>query len=173
MFNLTTDTGVGLSAKQQESLFKRFYQATPKTQTTYGGSGLGLYISRKISQLLGGECGLESESGQGSIFTFFVETVVTANPSPVHKPSPKDKRSKLPHFTGFTVLLVEDNLVNQKLLAKQLSRSGCTVLTADHGGLALNALTKCEQESVKVDICLMDVEMPEVDGLSECFGKAC
>lgn len=76
-----TDTGKGLSVEEKSRLFERFAQGSPKTYTVYGGSGLGLWISREITEMMDGEIGVVSEEGVGSTFTFFVRTQI-ANPSP-------------------------------------------------------------------------------------------
>lgn len=76
-----TDTGKGLSDEEESRLFERFAQASPKTYTQYGGSGLGLWISREITEMMDGEIGVVSEEGVGSTFTFFCKTQI-ATPSP-------------------------------------------------------------------------------------------
>ncbi|KAF2663979.1 hypothetical protein BT63DRAFT_444408 [Microthyrium microscopicum] len=181
-----TDTGKGLSPDEKVRLFQRFAQGSPKTHVQYGGSGLGLFISRQITEMMGGEIGVASEEGRGSTFTFFVQTQVVEAP----KANPfeaKDLTRRLSSLiinngadatTGGAdasqiakILVVEDNLVNQKVLAKQLIKRGYCVVTANHGGEALERLY---QTTSYVDggtedsfhVILMDIEMPHMDGLS-------
>lgn len=201
------DTGRGLSPKERELLFSRFSQASPKTHTQYGGSGLGLFISRQLTEMQGGEIGIASEAGKGSRFEFFVKTRRTAAPAgtppPVNQPtrlqledlaeSAKDDmetmqskfanaslQAPLPPRTptlNLNILLVEDNLVNQKVLCKQLRKRGCVVDTADHGLQALDILQErynqeIDSQSNKMyySVILMDIEMPYMDGLT-CVRK--
>ncbi|KAK3617808.1 hypothetical protein LTR56_025042 [Elasticomyces elasticus] len=208
------DTGPGLTEEQMDRLFQRFSQATSKTHITYGGSGLGLYISRELAEKQGGGVGVASKPDEGSVFAFYIETRA-ANP-PEHVPaerpiftssSSKDANHDLPRRTpsnpeiangsassehkksppdavhqqnGFHILLVEDNEVNQKVLARQLQKAKCTVSVANHGIEALEVLDSatCRRRSHantssagdhahsrQIEVILMDVEMPEMDGL--------
>jgi signal transduction histidine kinase len=108
-----TDTGVGLDEEQQQRLFVKWAQAmTPKTERTYGGSGLGLHFSRKLAILLQGQCGLASELGVGSTFSFYVTcrrapTAIESMPTPVASPLISPSRST--NGPTYRVLLVEDN----------------------------------------------------------------
>jgi len=115
------DTGKGLSDEEKSRLFERFAQGSPKTYTQYGGSGLGLWISREITEMMDGEIGVASEEGVGSTFTFFVRTQ-TAKPPVCHGTNsqlgvPNSlSRSVSPSPGGpspTNILIVEDNLVNQ------------------------------------------------------------
>lgn len=180
-----SDTGVGMCDESIQRLFSRFEQATPKTAMKYGGSGLGLFISEKLCKKQGGNIGVASEPGKGSTFVFYVTSrrAEPANGLPEdvlsnglvtgvaelhidkHKPAPPSKHE-------MHVLLVEDNLVNQRILQKQLQKAGCVVSVANHG---VEALTHLEQSSrwaanagsgPTLDIILMDCEMPVMDGLT-------
>ncbi|KAK8050223.1 hypothetical protein PG994_011953 [Apiospora phragmitis] len=164
------DTGCGMSPKEQGKLFTRFTQATPRTHIRYGGSGLGLFISKKLTELQGGSIGVQSQPDVGSTFTFFVATRIAPPPTPIKfgslKDSPlnwpgameKDSRKKIDHLS---VLIVEDNLVNvspartqllsdgpwltttqQKVLSQQLCKAGCQVHVSNHGAEALEFLRK-------------------------------
>ncbi|KAF2121178.1 hypothetical protein BDV96DRAFT_594405 [Lophiotrema nucula] len=181
------DTGCGLSAEGQKKLFSRFQQATPKTHVKYGGSGLGLFISKSLTVLQGGSIGVNSELGVGSTFAFYVSTRLAKGPKPTkdqrigpqaHRTvSMEDamKRAKL------NILLVEDNVINQTVLSKQLIKFGCKVHIAGNGIEALEWLRQSvywqggrdsdpntEEQSIpsELDIILMDVEMPVMDGLT-------
>ncbi|KXS97045.1 hypothetical protein AC578_2865 [Pseudocercospora eumusae] len=266
------DTGRGMTKEEQEKLFQRFSQARPKTDIAYGGSGLGLYICRQLSEKQGGGVGCASRSGEGSVFGFYIQTTTAkdtdlsaeqkrASPAPRAKPVntrpnlpqrsssappdpkpasrmtledhsrttqtptgtamsegikekngpsreeddqelatadmlasplvdgnkqleahaekapvaedfPKEKQSQ--HQNNFHILLVEDNLVNQKILAKQLRKAKCTVTVANHGEEALKILESSDcwksrsihAEASKIDVVLMDWEMPVMDGLT-------
>lgn len=263
------DTGIGISAESQERLFERFRQATPKTEEVYGGSGLGLNISRKICHLHGGEIGVSSREGEGSTFGFFFKVrrsdapndqaaaaedekegdkkmrgkirrlgsqkpgemdseepfewsspSGTENPTDA-RPQPSDEARTLPVLPGpipnsadpkaksnttghgdgsgvraeagsanetlkpatsethanpedaereeqTHVLLVEDNIINQRLLVRKLGSKGFRVSTANNGQEALEAIRKAPRPSSgdagAFDVILMDQEMPVLDG---------
>jgi PAS domain S-box-containing protein len=186
------DTGCGLTPDEKALLFERFAQASPRTHAHYGGSGLGLFISRQLAELHGGQIGVASEAGIGSTFGFFVQckrmvprvrpTVSRTTTSQSLDPTlitpdleaavstlgiePQDP----PKPSQLHVLIVEDNIVNQKVLAKQLTKSGCITSTADNGIYALEHLKKtnlCTPGGIPLSIILMDWEMPEMNGL-EC-----
>lgn len=187
------DTGRGLSEDELKLLFQRFHQASPKTYKQYGGSGLGLFISRELSELQGGQIGVHSEAGKGSTFSFYVKArrcvldhpaplipdrrlpTPTLNESPVTyaragsvasvegtAPDPEHPSRQPSHAPGSVkrasmssatrpsqlhlgplhVLVVEDNLVNQRVMAQQLKRLGCVVHVANHGVEALDFLQR-------------------------------
>jgi len=179
-----TDTGVGMTPEEIQKLFHRFRQASSRTSIRYGGSGLGLFISKKLTEKQGGEIGVGSELGKGSTFAFYIKArrTDTENPmigSPIHHPdpgrldpNPKRVVQTRPDVQNTHVLLVEDNLVNQKVLSKQLTKAGCIVYIANHGVEALDFIRKsnvwheCQSGGVILDIILMDWEMPIMDGLT-------
>ena len=204
------DTGRGLNAEEKKMLFLRFSQASPRTHVQYGGSGLGLFISRELTELQGGEIGVESESGKGSTFAFYV--VARRSKAPLeaeggtgmrrpgdhtrHKSAPassvKQATQNLAKAANITsngsvtspssskgeprrkVLIIEDNLVNQRVLQKQLEKLGTEVHLANHGGEALDKLqqstywTEGDASSGRLElgVLLMDQEMPVMDGLT-------
>ncbi|KAK9419685.1 hypothetical protein SUNI508_07171 [Seiridium unicorne] len=197
------DTGKGLTADERALLFNRFEQASPKTHIEYGGSGLGLFISRQITEMLGGEIGMCS-GGIGSTFAFYVKSFKTSPPrrpsisiepilqmtrtlsltsttSPlVVPPSPEDKSGAPIDLTLVApnpeidstanerhVLVVEDNLVNQKVLCKLLRNRGFLVNAANHGQEALGAIRALREESTgrMFDAILCDIEMPIMGGI--------
>ncbi|TID18815.1 putative histidine kinase M2QJp [Venturia nashicola] len=182
-----TDTGKGLSSQEKSNLFERFAQGNPKTHTQYGGSGLGLWISREITEMMDGEIGVASEEGIGSTFTFFVKTQL-AVPSP-EQDSNKQKLgitsplNRSPSPAGdpvlSNVLVVEDNLVNQKVLCTALKKRGYNVLAANNGVEALETIYRTSAYSGSqatllewppFDVILMDIEMPHMDGVT-CIRK--
>jgi CheY-like chemotaxis protein len=167
------DTGKGISEDEMGKLFNRFMQANPKTHVQYGGSGLGLFISRELVELHGGMIGAKSRPGQGSTFAFYlkVRTAQLGDIAAVQKANVDSDREQV-YFRRSTptrsqnqiqirpkrassskiepglarrrgalsLLLVEDNVVNQQVLSRQLRRSGYTVQIANHGGEALEFL---------------------------------
>jgi len=173
------DTGRGITDEEKSRIFGRFAQASPRTYTEYGGSGLGLYISHSLVGLQGGEIGVATKPGVGSTFSFFVKT--TRCPAPVLDVTHMSivaNRTRDPTKTNgsakgrISVLIVEDNLLNQRVLKKQLSKH-YDVSTADHGQEALDFLKTTRNWSQQphvdkyVDVILMDLEMPVMGGL-EC-----
>lgn len=190
------DTGRGLTAEEKKLLFLRFSQASPRTHVQYGGSGLGLFISRELTELQGGEIGVASEAGKGSTFAFYVKARRSKGPpkadnadgkatsnktaamnkavnmqmaDPLTPTSAKERVRKTMH-----ILVVEDNLVNQRVLQKQLKNMGCIVHVANHGGEALDHLRKTtfwkpdevSAKPIALNVVLMDQEMPVMDGLT-------
>ncbi|KAF7515675.1 hypothetical protein G7054_g14468 [Neopestalotiopsis clavispora] len=197
------DTGRGLDEHEKKLLFQRFSQASPRTHVQYGGSGLGLFISRILTELQGGQIGVDSQKGIGSTFSFYVqsrrakghmdETVSVAPPltrapgssttieSRQPQPAPGLSAAKVPAVPAaptspgkrvFDVLIVEDNLVNQKVLQRQLKNSGNNTQVANHGGEAIELLKKSrywrgqEQTGSEISVILMDLEMPVMDGMT-------
>ncbi|CAL3973130.1 unnamed protein product [Diplocarpon coronariae] len=175
------DTGRGLSEQEKNQLFRRFSQASPKTHVQYGGSGLGLFISRKLTELQGDEIGVESTEGAGSTFAFYIKARRELEASSVSSSGSTPKRNSTDAMSSrfpktrpdYHILLVEDNLINQKVLSKQLRSAGCVVHVANHGAEALDFLSKtalwtdCSNSgtSMKLSLVLMDLEMPIMDGL--------
>ena len=148
-----TDTGIGISPEQQRRLFGRFVQADDARAKRYQGSGLGLALSRELAQLMGGTLEVESEPGVGSRFTCTLPLVeVTATP-----PKPEGE-GLLP--VGLRVLVVDDNAVNRLVAQRLLGLSGCEIDVASDGHAAMEVLARKD-----FDVVLMDVHMPELDGL--------
>ncbi|RDW59895.1 hypothetical protein BP6252_12982 [Coleophoma cylindrospora] len=168
------DSGRGLNAKEKENLFLRFSQASPRTHIQYGGSGLGLFICRELAELQGGEIGVASEGGVGSTFAFYIKARRTAAAQAQNEGAMISPRKF--ELTNCSVLVVEDNLINQNVLRKQLERLGCTVYVANHGEEALakleesNLWTGNEVTGIDLSIVLLDIEMPIMDGLT-CIRK--
>ncbi|SPQ17804.1 beebe2d5-08c2-455b-abdd-f494c907cdc7 [Thermothielavioides terrestris] len=224
-----TDTGSGMDDHEKQLLFQRFSQTSPRTHVQYGGSGLGLFICRILTELQGGQIAVQSEKGQGSTFAFYVKGRKSVPPrvhSPVRTPSPPDNYATFPcplHTTPMEplppptqpaitpineptqpqpaaaaapspprqppppridVLIVEDNLVNQKVLQRQLQLSGSNTHVANHGGEALAQLRRSRfwdkhaaapedrhygdgcGGNANISVILMDLEMPVMDGIS-------
>ncbi|KAF7945364.1 hypothetical protein EAE96_010139 [Botrytis aclada] len=244
-----TDSGRGLSEGEKANLFNLFMQASPKTHVQYGGSGLGLFISRQLTEMQGGEIGVHSERGKGSTFQFYLKTRRTTPPFDLKASEDSMKKDlqmalrddALREACGFEisslsyadtvhngtvgvmvkkddvkipirpllakrmssrvsplsmkrgakgnqnnggegeevpleVLVVEDNLLNQKVLVKSLRKEGYGVNVTNHGGEALEFLKETtfwvgdsdEEENSKqpLNLILMDLEMPIMDGIT-------
>jgi hypothetical protein len=150
------DSGIGLEDKEIQKIFERFRQANVKTHVKYGGSGLGLFISKELTEKQGGEIGVSSVLGEGSTFGFYVKTRrVVQQPEVLRRLTNRTRRQQDTLDQQLRVLLVEDNIINQQVLGKQLKKAGCMVNVANHGLEALEVL----EENV-FDVCLMDLEMP-------------
>ena len=152
------DSGIGMRNSVLDTLFQPFTQADTSTTRRYGGTGLGLTICKKLTSLMNGHLHVVSSEGAGSRFILELplETTNTAEP-------PQDERKKLEFFLfskKTQVLVVEDNLVNQRLFQIILKKMGIRVTTANNG---IEALERLKKE--KFDCVLMDCHMPEMDGL--------
>jgi CheY-like chemotaxis protein len=150
-----TDTGIGIPPEKQALVFEAFRQADTSTTRRYGGSGLGLAICCRLVQMMGGRIWLESQVGQGSRFHF---TCVLA-PGHESLSETPDPGAVTPGGRSCSILLVEDNFVNQKVMLQLLKRLGHTATLAVNGA---EAVAKAGQENF--DLVLMDVHMPEMDG---------
>jgi PAS domain S-box-containing protein len=155
-----SDTGIGIAPGPLAKLFGRFEQADASTSRRYGGTGLGLAICRQLTELMGGEIGVESELGKGTTFTFTLPLPRVgdsrAEALPAVPPTPPDAE-----LTGETlkVLAAEDNEVNQLVLKTLLHQVGIDPVVVSDGAQAIAAW-----EAETWDVILMDVQMPEVDG---------
>ncbi|KUJ17292.1 uncharacterized protein LY89DRAFT_733155 [Mollisia scopiformis] len=234
----TSKSEWGDDENEIKKLFHLFAQASPKTHQTYGGSGLGLFISRQLVEMQGGEIGVASQAGKGSTFQFYVKTRRTSPPTASNvqntdysqngkefqllvredalreacavEISALQNGTKMPNLementipmspapskekeeTVFHILVVEDNLVNQKVVTKQLRKAGHVVHVANHGQEAIDFLKRSEfwadfnpsgnhhsndgiatidkrggEGAEKLSVVLMDLEMPVMDGI-EC-----
>ena len=149
------DTGIGIPLDRQQAVFESFTQADGGTARRFGGTGLGLTISRRLAELMGGDLKLESAPGRGS--TFWVE--LTMAPGELTQPEPVTAAPPPAGARRLKVLLVEDNLVNQQVAFHMLRLEGADAVIAGSGLLALEALGR---ESF--DLVFMDVQMPDMDG---------
>ena len=145
------DTGIGLSDDEQEKLFKPFSQVDASTTREYGGTGLGLTISKQLVELMDGNISVESVIGEGSKFTFEIELKELAK---------NENRYNL--FSNKKVLVVDDNKTWHEILTTLLNTFGLSVDVACSGQQALEILDKCHN---KYDIILMDWNMPNIDGI--------
>jgi PAS domain S-box-containing protein len=158
-----SDTGIGVDPEQSAHVFKAFFQADNSAKRTYGGAGLGLAIAQRLAHDMGGQIGFTSELGVGSQFWFTVEMDVSTRALGVSVatdatlPPPVLGRA----LRGKRVLIAEDNEYNQQILAELLFAVGMRVTLASNGLHAIDALT----HSDTFDVVIMDVQMPEMDGL--------
>ncbi|MGB0387212.1 MAG: response regulator [Ardenticatenaceae bacterium] len=150
------DTGVGIPPQQLQRLFRSFTQADVTTTRKYGGTGLGLAISKQLIQLMGGRIWVKSEVGEGS--TFFFTILANSRPS---QENPY-LRTPPPYLAGKKVLIVDDNAVNRRILSLQAQSWGMHSLAVASGNDALGFI----REGMPFDVAILDMQMPEMDGLS-------
>jgi CheY-like chemotaxis protein len=181
------DTGIGIPEERQQAIFEKFTQADGSTTREYGGTGLGLAITCQLVELMGGKIDLESEVGKGSTFSFDISLakcskkevalLVDENPElQLSSAADKEEESKAQQIrkkeaaarvceenkeNKVRVLVVEDNPVNQRLATLMVTKAGCGVDVAGDGIQALNSLRENTY-----DLILMDVQMPNMDGLT-------
>lgn len=153
-----TDTGIGMTEAQIARLFRPFTQADSSTSRRFGGTGLGLFITRRLVDLLGGEVKVASVVGEGTTFT--VRIPVSAATDAVVPTSPSTPKTRL----RGRILLAEDGADNQRLLTHILGRAGAEVMVAGHGRAACDAALASLAEGCGFDLILMDMQMPEMDG---------
>lgn len=171
------DTGIGIPADKINDLFKPFSQVDGSHTRKYGGTGLGLVISKEFVSMMGGEIGVKSIEGVGSTFTFSCKFKIDTAPDnlkssgelnklyvnnePEEITIDGDESFKIKTRGKYTILLAEDNAVNQKVLMRFLTDSGYKVNCVVNGIEALNSV-----QSIGYDLVLMDIQMPEMDGLT-------
>ena len=151
------DRGIGMKQEEVAQLFRSFHQADPSTTRKYGGSGLGLVISKQLVELMGGKVGVYSQPGLGSTFWFTARLEKSAQ-------APDERIAEvepevLGVIRGASILLVEDNVFSQQVGCELLEDAGATVCVAGNGREALELLAR-----QRYDCVLMDVQMPEMDG---------
>ncbi|MDH3560960.1 MAG: ATP-binding protein, partial [Gammaproteobacteria bacterium] len=162
------DTGIGIPADKQRVIFEAFKQADGSTSRRFGGTGLGLTISRELTQLIGGDIRLESQPGQGATFSLLLPEHMPpvaeggARPAPEAGAGTGTHEDTLPEadYAGARALLVDDDMRNLLALTPVLERWGIQVMAAGDGREALETL-ETERD---FDIVLLDIMMPELDG---------
>ncbi|MBS1138903.1 MAG: hypothetical protein H6R13_356 [Proteobacteria bacterium] len=147
-----SDTGIGMSAEQLENLFRAFSQADSSVTRKFGGTGLGLVISKRLIEMMGGSIQVESTPKAGSTFSFRVCLGIDDAPA-------ETVRKTSPH-----VLVVDDNDLARAVLGSLLKKHGCTVVTADSGEAALAALH--DPRALPFEYIMVDLNMPDMDGLA-------
>lgn len=155
-----SDTGIGIEAHDLARLFSAFEQADASTTRKYGGSGLGLSITRRLARLMGGDAGVSSEPGRGSRFWFTARLGVVADMADLAVPFVVDARARLERdFGRKRILLVEDHDINREVLLALLRDAG---LQADVAADGVEALERAAGE--RYDLVLMDLQMPRMNG---------
>ena len=169
------DSGIGISPLDAARLFTDFTQLDHSPSKAYGGTGLGLAISRQLAERLGGEIGVFSDVGEGSVFWFTINCrAATSHEVPAARPV---RAGRLERFaTPPRVLLVDDNSINQKVGERLLSKLGCEVTVAADGPEAIACATA---PTARFDLVFMDIQMPGMDGIAatrvlrQRLGTAC
>ncbi|MEQ1568875.1 MAG: ATP-binding protein, partial [Myxococcota bacterium] len=160
-----SDDGIGMTASQLSKLFQPFTQADTSTTRKYGGTGLGLVISKRLVEMMSGTVRVESLPGRGSTFLVSIPTGSLDGVGMVHDLQEAGSATPMPaqrssvELGGVRVLLAEDGPDNQVLLTTLLRRAGATVTVADNGRIAVDKAT-----TGTFDVILMDMQMPEMDG---------
>ena len=162
-----SDTGIGMTNEQAGKIFSPFVQADSSVTRKFGGTGLGLTISKRIVKSLGGEIEVTSEPGVGSTFTFMIDTGDLADAKMLtfedYKKNTKQERSTqqsgLVKLANANILVVDDGQANRRLIKLILERAGCNVDEAENGQIGFEKAT-----TDKYDIVLMDMQMPVLDG---------
>jgi hemerythrin-like metal-binding protein/PAS domain S-box-containing protein len=155
-----SDTGIGMTPEQLSRLFQPFEQADNSTTREYGGSGLGLVISRDLARLMGGEISVKSQAGEGSVFTLRLPLPEEA--PPVVEAAAAEAPAGGRRLAGLRVLAAEDVSVNRLILEDVLAQEGASVVFAENGAQVLEVLGQRGAEAF--DVVLMDIQMPVMDG---------
>ncbi len=167
------DTGIGLTREQLRKLFRPFTQADASITRKYGGSGLGLTISKRLANMLGGDVTAVSAKDKGSTFTVTIETGDVSQVALVEHPEtlPDEWRQQLLRATASKppslhcrVLLAEDGIDNQRLITFVLQKAGAEVVTVDNGQIAFDTAMAANRTGHPFDVVLMDMAMPIIDG---------
>ena len=152
------DTGIGMTEEQQARLFDAFTQADASTTRRYGGTGLGLAISKQLVELMGGEIGVESQPGEGSVFWFTArleKSPISTRTAPLRHADPG----------GLRVLVVDDNETNRRIVHEQVLSWGMRNGMAEDGQRALEVLRGAAEEGDPYDVAILDLDMPGMDGM--------
>ena len=153
-----SDTGIGIPADKQATIFEAFTQADSSTTRRFGGTGLGLAITAQLVALMGGRIWVESQPGQGSRFHFTIPFAV-----PAALPSPAAPRP-VPDLAGMPVLVIDDNATNRRILDEILTTWGMRPTVVDGGAAALRAMDLAHQAGRPFPLVLLDYQMPDMDG---------
>ena len=151
------DTGIGIPKDRMDRLFKSFSQVDASTTRKYGGTGLGLTISKQLTELMGGEIGVESEEGKGSSFWFTVVLEKQAASDVKNIVIPEDIKRK-------NILIVDDHAVNRRIFKGYLASWGCRFDEAEDGYQALSRLSEAVKSGDPFHVALLDMQMPGMNG---------
>jgi len=160
------DTGIGISEEQAGRLFTPFTQADASTTRKYGGTGLGLTITKKLVELMGGEISLKSVPGQGTTIKFSFSFEYADESGELEQDKAHDKVKKEKSLEGYRVLLVEDNDVNVLVARSLMKKMGLKIFVAENGQVAIDKIEEAQKEGLRpaFDIVFMDLQMPVLDG---------
>jgi CheY-like chemotaxis protein len=155
------DTGIGIPKEKHQLIFYKYNQITSSTNrlSTQSGTGLGLSIAKKLTELMNGDIGLESNDKQGSTFWIKMEVPLANDQNQIEKFSKEKNSDKF----NFKVLLVDDRDINLKVASLMLKKLGCEVETAPNGKIAIK---KYDKNPAKFDLIIMDIQMPVMDGIN-------
>lgn len=169
-FNVV-DTGIGMTPEQLAKIFEPFTQADGSTARKYGGTGLGLTISRRLAHMLGGDISIQSEPGQGTTFEVSIETGDLTNVRLIDDPTVLEEAEAdvaLPALDELKlqgrILLAEDSPDNQILISSFLKKTGADVAIGSNGQMALEKALEADRQGNPFDVILMDMHMPVLDG---------
>lgn len=158
------DTGIGMNKEEQSRVFEKFSQADNTITRKFGGTGLGMSITKQLAELLGGSISLKSEKGKGSTFSLIIPAGVDIKSQPLvnelDRSRPAQETESFQGKLSGNILVAEDNEVNQKVIRLMLEKAGLRVTIVDDGCKAVEAAS-----SKDYDLILMDVHMPNMDGL--------
>jgi len=157
------DSGIGISPTDAARLFTSFTQLDTTPSKAYGGTGLGLAISKELAELLGGTIGVLSNTGEGSIFWFTIRCQVLAEVPVAAAPAPLPLPPATATTQGPRILLVDDNVINQKVAARLLAKLHCQVDVASDG---YEAIARATAPGAAYQLILMDIQMPGLDGIA-------
>ena len=153
------DTGIGMNEKEVNNLFQNFTQADSSITRQYGGTGLGLTISKHLAMLMGGNITVESQKGAGSTFIFTIKTEKVPSPEEVN--DQQESAQSAPSWSDKRILVAEDNRINQKVIYAMLAPTGADVLCVNNGQEAIDKAAEFSP-----DLILMDIQMPGMDGVT-------
>jgi signal transduction histidine kinase/CheY-like chemotaxis protein len=153
-----SDTGIGISDEQQKNLFQAFEQADKHISRKFGGTGLGLALSKRIVELMGGQIHVVSRIGYGSTFSFDCQFEIPGA-APTGRPRNEALHDETLDLTGHLVLLAEDIEINREIVREVLLPTGVTILEAENGELAISMF-----EQNDIELIFMDIQMPDIDG---------
>jgi CheY-like chemotaxis protein/anti-sigma regulatory factor (Ser/Thr protein kinase) len=153
------DTGIGIAPEKQKIIFEAFSQADGSTARNFGGTGLGLTISSRLVSMMGGRMWVESELGKGSRFHFTAQVGTARGAASIEPP----ERSQI---AGLSVLIVDDNLTNRRILGEMLRRWGMQPELAANGAEAITMLQQADRSGAGFGLLLVDAQMPDMDGFT-------
>ncbi|MEZ5871910.1 MAG: response regulator [Nitratireductor sp.] len=150
------DTGIGISEEKLKTVFDKFSQADTSATRRHEGTGLGLSIARSLVELMGGEIGVESTIGEGSVFHFAITL-------PVHGEASRQRRAPT-DVSGARILIIDDNMVNRAILMEQMTAWRFDAAACDSGAQALALLEAVHEHGLSIDLVVLDYHMPHMNG---------